>query len=1311
MSSRDESHEADQPLPERRKLRRRASDSYDFEEEHFEDFQRQPRKRRRLWPFVLLLIPMLLFLLPTIVGSTSLKDYVIEQAVGDFDGTVEVERMQLGWFSPVRLSGVTAADANGYPLAEIESIQTSKPLYRFIVDADYGTIEINKPVVHVELRKDGSNLEDAAASFLSEQSPDDQQSGLPSMTININDGSASLSSLANGMSWQINSINSSTEIGGEAAPVQSTLQCQFVDNNSTYGGLGLAVQVDGGATELTGSDLQLAIKSQNLPLSLSNPISERFGTTMSVGGFLNSDMQVGITPASQVISADITSMEVADFLFDSEQLTGTDAISARRITASGQLDLSPTQISGSDFQATSDIGSVKANGIFDLNQLSGLVSGNELINTPLEMDGRIDIARLSRMLPDTLQLYDDLRIQSGELTFYASSGSTNGQPPEGGGMNPGAGRMVVNVEAANVVAYRGEEQVSWDRPIRAVATVFQSPQGMAVENLLCESDFLTVEGSGSIASGSFTAEGDLAKLTAKLGEFADLGDMQLAGQLDGNFGWEIIQDESGQVGADSEPAPIQIGGQFEIESPLIKWPGMPVWQPERFSGVVQASGQARNDGAVYLTEGGGARVDIGNEQFVAVLTNPVPDIWNQPTWQFNCQASGDLGRWLAHVQNFVDIGTVHAAGATTTSFVADVSSQLIRLTNLEYAVEGLEFDGYTMTIREPRAEGVTGLDYDLASGRITFREFSISASAISAASNEFSILYNGDTLLDGSVAFRADVNRIADWWLLQEGDEAIRWFGLAEGQAHFDSVSPGIGGHVNATITDFVAAGVTYGVPIDDQQNVVQAVSQQKRLEELWREPSMSVNSGWRLGTDYDSIAFESLKVDSSGLKADVRGSIAELTGRLVTNLAGTWDPDWQKINGLLDAYTYESLRLTGRGPYPVTVSGPVFADAAYTGDEWLPMQLEASTAFNWESGEVAGLPIGGGQVNVDLVNSVASVATNQIPFTEGWVSLAPQIDMRGSDPVAVLLPGTIADGVTLTQSNCRNWLKYVAPFAADATAARGQFSVRTGDVRIPLFNPYAMDAGGSIRLTNATIGAGPIAQQLIATANQIRSILKPGDPPRQQEQTTWLQLEQQDIPFAVQNGRVYHDGFRFGHRDIQIRTKGSVGFDQSINMVAELPLPDAWLGDSMYVAGLKGRSISIPVSGTLSQPQLNVQAIRELTSQIAREAAGAAVDSFISEEIAPEVQQYRNQLNEQINGGINDLQNRFQEEIGGTIGEGGLLPQGEGLNGLLRGGLLPGGQSGDGAQTPGQRLENRLNDELIDGLNGLFNNNRGGGE
>ena len=82
----------------------------------------------------------------------------------------------------------------------------------------------------------------------------------------------------------------------------------------------------------------------------------------------------------------------------------------------------------------------------------------------------------------------------------------------------------------------------------------------------------------------------------------------------------------------------------------------------------------------------------------------------------------------------------------------------------------------------------------------------------------------------------------------------------------------------------------------------------------------------------------------------------------------------------------------------------------------------------------------------------------------------------------------------------CRNWLKFVAPMAADATSARGQFSIRTGDVRIPLLNPYAMDAAGAIRLTNATLGAGPMAEQLIATANQIRSILKPGEAPAPRE-------------------------------------------------------------------------------------------------------------------------------------------------------------------------------------------------------------------
>ena len=108
------------------------------------------------------------------------------------------------------------------------------------------------------------------------------------------------------------------------------------------------------------------------------------------------------------------------------------------------------------------------------------------------MDGEIDLAGLVRMLPATLQLHQDLQIESGTIKFQANSQHVNGTT-----------RMVMNMDAANLKARRGGQNIIWQTPLRLVGTIVQSPGGLAIDDLLCESDFLTVAGSGTFESGAF----------------------------------------------------------------------------------------------------------------------------------------------------------------------------------------------------------------------------------------------------------------------------------------------------------------------------------------------------------------------------------------------------------------------------------------------------------------------------------------------------------------------------------------------------------------------------------------------------------------------------------------------------------------------------------------------------------------------------------------------------------------------------------------------------------------------------------------
>jgi len=99
--------------------------------------------------------------------------------------------------------------------------------------------------------------------------------------------------------------------------------------------------------------------------------------------------------------------------------------------------------------------------------------------------------------------------------------------------------------------------------------------------------------------------------------------------------------------------------------------------------------------------------------------------------------------------------------------------------------------------------------------------------------------------------------------------------------------------------------------------------------------------------------------------------------------------------------------------------------------------------------------------------------------------------------------------------------------------------------------------------------------------------------------------------------GRVYHRGLEvWAGRDVMIRTHGSVGLDQTVALVAEVPIQDAWIERERSLASLRGQSLQVPISGTLGEPRMDSRAIQQLASQLLRGAAQQAIGDELNRQI-----------------------------------------------------------------------------------------------
>ena len=1259
-----------------------------------EDSRPTTEPRRRRWPLVLLFLVLLVALLPNIIGWLGLQKYAIDYALSDFQGNVSVGKASMGWMQPIQLSDVTATDLAGNELATIEEIKTSKPLYAFITGSDYGEVDIYKPFVHVHMRADGSNLEDSVSQYIATSQPSPMQPqeaasapmALPKMLVRIHDGAASITSDGAQQTWKVDSLSVAAALSEPETPLAATAQFRamtLIPNAS--GQLGVAESgtvllksaVDAGSNELTFSSANVELESDQFPLSIIAPLSQQFIGPAQMGGLATSKVVAAWNGATNEISTNIESLQVSNAQIVAPQLLNEDRFYVEQLSASGTMQLSSSQIIADQFIVETDFGRIDANGQFDPGQIASLSAGGQLPDTTLQMSGEIDVAKLLQRLPSTFQLHEDVTFESGTIQFNA------GQRDEAD-----ARRLVVNVDTANIRATRSGQPIVWQQPLRIVGVLRESRGQISIERSEFISDFLTIEGKNiTLREGIFTARGNLGELSERIRQFADLGAMRFGGTLAGSFGWKVVGENEVSM-AQLANQPIQIGGEFVVTQPVIELPGTPRWSPEKI--VIQTSGSGQlmegNANSRLQLAQAGARLDVGNETAVLSLAKPVEDAFTNQQWVFNTQVVGQVEGWLQHVRNFVDPGDFQAGGALNFAGITIVDPTKVRVENGQYEIKQLGFEGYGASIREDRVVGNVTAGYSMETGDVDVQQASLQGSGVSATAQNLKLTTVEAMQLDGSAAFRADINRLAEWLSLSTEPDSINWFGAAEGTVEFRSSTQGTDARFNAEMTDVIA---TQRAAADAGGSPMQLVGSRQAWSEIWREPRVNLSGQMNIGSDFDSLNFQQLVTRSGSLDFDARGSISDLAGSMQTNLEGSWQPNFEKINSLLGAYSQNMVSLSGNGVQPFRIQGPLFG--ASGSQAWVPEQLIVQTVVAWDEGRLAGLPIGKSNLGIDLRQQLATMQTEGIPISGGSVKLQPQLDMRGSDPILTHGQARLLDNVQVTPEICRDGLKFVAPWLADTTNAQGVFSADIQGVSMPIMDPMNVSARGSLLMQDVTIAAGPMAEQLLGTVTQIQSILKPDS--RERELKTWLKIEQQTIPVAVENRRVYHEGIKFSHDELIIRTSGSVGFDQSINMVAEIPIAEEWIADNRYLSGLRGQSLSIPVTGTVGRPIIDKNAVRQLSTDLVRNAAQGAIGNAITDKINPKLNEYGGQLNNRVTGEVNKLQNKFQDKLGGFLGD--------------KFGLPSGGQNATPAQTPapsaGQQIENQLNGQLQKGLNKLF--------
>jgi hypothetical protein len=315
-------------------------------------------------------------------------------------------------------------------------------------------------------------------------------------------------------------------------------------------------------------------------------------------------------------------------------------------------------------------------------------------------------------------------------------------------------------------------------------------------------------------------------------------------------------------------------------------------------------------------------------------------------------------------------------------------------------------------------------------------------------------------------------------------------------------------------------------------------------------------------------------------------------------------------VRGPLVFYTATSATSHVR-PTPASFSrGTSAGGQEATEFEW-PQQLSGAAGFGWSSADIYGLKAGKASIEGRLTAGVVAITPLELTISGGQIHMAPRLLVGKTPMLMVVDRGRAMDNMQITDQMCHTWLQYVAPLFAEATRIDGRFSLDLDGAKVPLAAPKTGNVAGTLHLQSAKLRPGPLLDRFVFLTQRIQALIDRKPPPTSYAppQSGLVELEPQSVPFQMVQGRVYHRDLTINVRGVRIRTSGSVGLDQSLALMAEVPIQEAWIGRDNLLASLRGQTLQIPVGGRLDQPQLDDQVLQQLGRKVLDEAAGRLIE------------------------------------------------------------------------------------------------------
>lgn len=1171
--------------------------------------------KRKLLVLLVVLAALVLFA-PSIVIYTPLRQRVLNMVVPPEAASVKVDSLTVGWLTPLSATGITLLDPEGNRLADAQKLTIDRTVISLLASSDdLGTIRLEGATLYALARPDGSNLEDALAraagddtgAASEELSP---SSGGSTYVLEIVGGRILSRDAVTGETWSAESLEGKIdhpargplrvkvaglvrpappEAGGPRnAPPQTTAGRFEFD----WGG-DAAQQMDG-----------WRCVCQQLPTTAFTPWLRRIDPQLALTGELTGEMSATYPTARyDSLSGDTTgrislaNFAVASSALGNEQLSVNETALAWKCTASGG------RVSIESMSLASDIARFDLRGTLDERMVRDVLAGTAephalATHGDLEAEGALNLARLAQRLPNLFKVREGTTITSGQMQFKARS------MPQAGGH-----QLTASLTTTPLAGRTRGRAIEWDAPLSFDLVARHANDGWRFDRLACRSQFVEVAGSGDARQMQLNGRVDLDELTTRLDQFVDLTDWQLAGR--GQVDAKCRRDETGQFAAEAAGT---------LNDFVIAWRGEALATEPQLEWSASAAGaSATGLWPDRLTQAELTLLAAGDE-LSAKLTQPtmIDKTWAGTDWPLELNTTGRLNGWARRLRPWVDLSSWSTSGKLELAARGRVrpSPLSLQVVDSHVLVDRLRATTATLQIEEPRTEWSGDIAWDSTTSTLASRSGQLVSSSLAASFRDW--YWTADpqqtSRVGGLAAVRMDLSRLARVRKLPPG-ELPKLLPVGEVSGNVKLAAQG----------DQVVAAVDLGGKnIAIKRPAPALPGAEPRLEQIWTEPNVRLVGTISYAPKLDRVKFDGLQTQAATLAIAASGSVDALSSSRKLNLAGTIDYDLGLLSPMLAQYIGGGLTINGREQARFEVSGPLAELTTATSSDNLASgrvvfsQASATTAASpdwagrllapWQSASLYGLPIGQGRISAEMREGRVAIEPLDFAVGGGRLTASPAISLTPAPGELTLPAGPLLTNIRITPDVSNRLIKFIMPVLAEATQTEGLFSMNLSGASVPLGAPASADVAGQLAVQSVRMVPGPAAGELIGLVRDVeslikaRSLLSGGAPP--QQPITLVSIRDRTVDFRLVDGRVYHQGLEFQIGDVQLRSRGSVGLDETLSLMLELRLPEKWLGRT---AG-GNTVIEVPVTGTLTGWKVDKQAaLASLKTQV--------IDRFLNEE------------------------------------------------------------------------------------------------